>query len=144
MVELRVLGGLRVTAPDQPEVQALARQAKRAALLTYLAVAVPRGDHRRDKLLVLFWPDLDSSRARAALSQAVYVLRSSLGDTAVTSRGDGQVGLRSDLVWCDAAAFEAALDSGCPADALALYRGDLLDGFFIAGAPDFEQFRKKG
>src|SRR5512145_1418074 len=123
MVELRVLGALQLTAPDQRDVESLTHQAKRAALLAYLATAVPRGLHRRDKLHALFWPELDQARARAALSQAVYVLRATLGDQAITPHGDGAVGL-TDVVWCDAVAFEAALDARRPEEALALYRGD--------------------
>jgi len=140
MVELRILGALRLTASHRPDVESIVHQAKRAALLAYLAGAVPRGPHRRDKLLALFWPELDEPRARAALSQAVYVLRSALGEHAITGRGDGEVGLNGDSVWCDATAFEAALDAGNSAEALALYRGDLLDGFFISGAPEFERW----
>jgi DNA-binding SARP family transcriptional activator/Tol biopolymer transport system component len=140
VVELRVLGTLRLSASDGRDVQPLVRQAKRSALLAYLAAAVPRGMHRRDKLLALFWPDLDQVRARAALNQAVYVLRAALGERAVAPHGDGALGLSDDAVWCDAVAFEAALDDGRLADALALYAGDLLDGFFISGAPEFERW----
>ncbi len=43
-------------------------------------------------------------------------------------------------MWCDATAFEAALDAGNPGEALALYRGDLLEGFFISEAPEFERW----
>ncbi len=139
MVELRVLGALRLTAPDRRDVGSLERQARRAALLVYLAAATPRGSQRRDKLLALFWPELDEARARAALNQAVYVLRATLGVDAIAPRGDGALGI-TDAVWCDAVAFEAALDSGNVAEALVLYRGDLLDGFFISGAPEFERW----
>src|SRR5881396_3417272 len=139
MVELRVLGALRLTAPDRRDLVSLTRQARRAALLVYLAAATPHGSHRRDKLLALFWPELDEARARAALNQAVYVLRATLGEDAIVPRGDGALGV-SDAVWCDAVAFEAALDSANVAEALALYHGDLLDGFFITGAPEFERW----
>lgn len=139
MVELRVLGTLQLRASDRRPVESLTHQARRAALLAYLAAAVPRGAHRRDKLLALFWPELDQAHARAALNQAVYVLRATLGEDALVPRGDGALGL-TDAVWCDAAAFEAALDAGNSAEALALYRGDLLDGFFITGAPEFERW----
>ena len=139
MVELRVLGTLQLRASDRRPVESFTHQARRAALLAYLAAAVPRGAHRRDKLLALFWPELDQAHARAALNQAVYVLRATLGEDAVVPRGNGGVGL-TDVVWCDAAAFEAALDAGNSAEALALYRGDLLDGFFITGAPEFERW----
>ncbi|MGH7673537.1 MAG: BTAD domain-containing putative transcriptional regulator [Gemmatimonadales bacterium] len=140
MIELRVLGALQLSASDGRDVGSLVHQAKRAALLAYLATAVPRGLHRRDKLLALFWPEFDEQRARAALSQAVYVLRATLGEQAITPRADGAIGLSSDVVWCDAAAFETALDAGRQAEALALYRGDLLDGFFLSDAPEFERW----
>jgi len=139
VVKLQVLGALQLTASDGRAVEPLVHQAKRAALLAYLAAATPRGLHRRDKLLALFWPELDQARARAALNQAVYVLRATLGENALTPRGDGALGL-DDAVWCDAAAFEAALDAGRPAEAMALYRGDLLAGFFISDAPEFERW----
>jgi len=139
MVELRVLGALHLSASDRQDIESLVHQAKRAALLAYLATAVPHGAHRRDKLLALFWPELDLARARAALNQAVYVLRATLGEDALVPRGDGALGV-TDVVWCDATAFEAALDAGRPAEALALYRGDLLDGFFISDAPEFERW----
>lgn len=140
MVELRILGPLKLSSSDGRVVEAVARQSKRAALLAYLAAAVPHGLHRRDRLLTLFWPESDEPRARAALSQAIYVLRTALGELAIVTVGDDEVGLDPDRVWCDAAAFEAALDAGDPAAALALYRGDLLDGFFVAEAPEFEQW----
>ena len=146
MVEIRVLGSFELSASDGRPVTTLARRPMRAALLAYLAAAVPRGFHRRDKLLALFWPELSESRARAALSQALYVLRSALGEEAVLTRGDTEVGLDGGGVWCDVSAFEAALDAGRPAEALALYRGDLLDGFFVSGAPEFERWldRERG
>ena len=140
MVELRVLGPLELIASDRRPAESLIRRPRRAALLAYLAVAAPRGFHRRDKLLALFWPELDEPHARGALSQALYVLRQALGDGTIATRGNDEVGLATGGVCCDVAAFEASLDGGQPGDALALYRGDLLDGFFIAGAPRFEQW----
>jgi len=140
MVELRILGELRVSGSDGPEAASLASRPKRLAVLAYLAAAQPGSVHRRDKLLALFWPELDSVRARAALNQTLYVLRSMLGADAITSEGAGDVGLSGSRLWCDAAAFQEAADAGRLEEALALYRGDLLDGFFIPDAPDFEQW----
>lgn len=48
--------------------------------------------------------------------------------------------LSSEEVWCDAVEFERALDTGRAADALALYRGDLLDGLYVDNAPEFEHW----
>ena len=39
------------------------RQPRRLALLVYLALAHPKGLHQRDKLLALFWPEMDTTRA---------------------------------------------------------------------------------
>jgi DNA-binding SARP family transcriptional activator/Tol biopolymer transport system component len=138
--ELRILGPFQLSAPDGRAVEPLVRQSKRTALLAYLAAAKPHGAQRRDKLLALFWPESDEAHARAALSQALYALRRALGERAIVSQGEAEVGLNGDLVWCDATAFEAALDAGRPAEALALYRGDLLDGFFVSGALEFERW----
>ena len=137
MVELRILGTLELSASDGRDLESLARQSKRTALLCYLAAAVPQGLHRRDTLLALFWPELDDSHARAALSQALYVLRNELGEQAIVTRGDGEVGLSRDVVWCDVHAFETALDDGQLAEALALYRGGLLNGVSLGDAPEF-------
>ncbi|MGD8869502.1 MAG: BTAD domain-containing putative transcriptional regulator, partial [Gemmatimonadales bacterium] len=96
--------------------------------------------HRRDKLIGLFWAEQDQEHARAALRKAVYRLRQSLGEDVVVSQGDDAVGLAEDAVWCDAVAFEEALEAGKLEDALELYRGDLLDGFYISEAPEFERW----
>ena len=140
MVELRVLGSLRLNASDGRDLEPLVRQPKRTALLAYLAAAVPHGFQRRDILLALFWPELDDAHARAALNQALYVLRNALGGQAILTRGDTEVGLSDDVVSCDARSFEKALDGGRPAEGLALYGGDLLEGFFVADAPAFERW----
>lgn len=140
MIELRVLGPPRIDAPNGRAVEAVVRQPRRVALLTYLAAAIPRGAHRRDKLVAMFWPESDEMHARAALNQALYVLRSRLGDDVFVSQRSDEVAVAPGAIWCDAAAFEDALDAGHIGDALALYRGDLLDGFHIADAPEFERW----
>jgi len=137
VIELRLLGTLQLSASDGRDLTALARRSKRTALLLYLATAVPHGLHRRDTLLALFWPELDQANARSALSQALYVLRNALGEQAILTRGDDEVGIAREVVWCDVHAFEAELDAGHFAEALALYRGGLLNGFSLGDAPEF-------
>jgi DNA-binding SARP family transcriptional activator/TolB-like protein/Tfp pilus assembly protein PilF len=137
VIELRLFGTLQLSASDGRDLTALARRSKRAALLLYLAAAVPYGLHRRDTLLALFWPELDEARARSALSQALYVLRNALGEQAILTRGGDEVGIAREVVWCDVHAFETALDSGHCAEALTLYRGGLLNGFSLGDAPEF-------
>ncbi|MGH7518615.1 MAG: AfsR/SARP family transcriptional regulator [Gemmatimonadales bacterium] len=140
MYELITLGGidLRGIAPAEP--QALLSQPKRFALLAYLALARPQGIHRRSTLLGVFWPDLGAERGRSALRQAVHRLRRSLGDGVIRSRGDEEIRLDASLFRCDAVCFEAAIGAGRLTEAVELYQGPLLPGFFVDGASGFERW----
>jgi DNA-binding SARP family transcriptional activator/TolB-like protein len=140
MIELRTLGALELTSADSRAVGSVLAQPRRAALLCYLALAAPRGFHRRDTLFALFWPEDDAEQARHALRQSVYFLRRALGATSIVSRGDEELALAPEQVRCDVWAFDEAVDQGRAADALALYRGELLAGFHISAAPDFEHW----
>ena len=140
MIELRMLGRLSLTSADGRDVGALLGQPRRLALLAYLAAARPQGFYRRDSLLALFWPELDQEHARAALRQALHVVRDALGADAVASRGDEEIGLDGDQISCDVVAFARAVDAEQFREALDLYRGDLLEGFFISDAPEFERW----
>ena len=138
MVELRVLGAVSLLGTDGHEIREVLAQPKRVALLTYLAATAR--NHRRDSLVALFWPELDQEHARAALRQSLHGLRRSLGEGALATRGDDDVALDGTHIRCDVVDFERAVEAGRPAEALELYRGDLLEGFFIRGAPEFEQW----
>jgi serine/threonine-protein kinase len=139
MIELRTLGALELRGCDPQGVDALISQPKRLGLLAYLAIATSRGFHRRDSLLALFWPESDQAHARGALRNALSFLRHQLGEAVIVTRGD-EVGLDPGSFWCDVPAFLAAVDAENPGEALALYRGDLLEGFHVADAPDFESW----
>ncbi len=140
MIELQTFGRVDLKSSNGHEIRAVLAQPKRAALLAYLAAAQPRGFQRRDALLALFWPDLDQEHARAALRKAVHHLRKALGEDALEGRGDEELRLDDRLVWCDAAAFDVALDAGDPEAAIALYEGRFLEAFFVPDAPEFEQW----
>lgn len=140
MIELRTLGALELTSTDVNPVSSVLAQPRRAALLCYLALASPRGFHRRDTLFALFWPEQDATQARHALRQAVYFLRRALGAKALVSRGDEELALDPGQLRCDVWEFEAALDQGRAAEALTLYRGELLAGFHVSDAPEFERW----
>lgn len=140
MIEFRVLGTLDLRTPEGVEIRSVLAQPKRVALLAYLAVQGGGGFHRRDTLLPLFWPEADTERAHRALRQSLHFLRQSLGEGVIVSRGDEEVGIDPARLCCDATKFARALESGSYAQAVELYRGDLLQGFFISGAPDFEQW----
>jgi len=85
-IRLRTLGALQLQGPAGDELRSALAQPRRVALLVYLVLATPRGLHRRDKLLALFWPEHDEQHARNALSQAVHFLRRTLGADAILSR----------------------------------------------------------
>ena len=140
MIEFRLLGTLHLTDAEGREVKSLLTRPRRLALLAYLAAATPRGFHRRDTLLALFWPELDQEHARAALRQALHVLRGAFGAGMVVTRGDEEIALNVDHLWCDVVAFDAAITAGRFGEALELYRGDMLGGFFISGAAEFERW----
>lgn len=140
MIRLSMLGAVDLRGAEDRQLHTVLAQPKRLALLAYLAAATPRAFHSRDTLLALLWPDLNHEHARAALRQALYVLRGALGDSAVVTCGDGVIGLNHARVWCDVSAFDRAIDAGNRAEALTLYGGELLAGFHVSGAPEFERW----
>ena len=144
MIRLRTLGTLDLRGSGGEEVRAVLAQPRRAALLAYLALATPRGTQRRDTVLTLFWPELDIDRARNALGQALHFLRRSIGADVIVNRNGEGLTIDWSKFWCDAAAFEGALDDQRVGEALALYRGDLLEGFHISEAPEFERWLDSG
>lgn len=139
MIRLRTLGTLDLRDTHGHELRAMLAQPKRVALLAYLALALPRGLHRRDALLALLWPDHDVDHARNSLNQSLHMLRRHLGPDVIVASGD-TVGVDRTHLWCDAVAFEEMLDAGRIAEALDLYRGDLLEAFHVASAPDFDRW----
>lgn len=137
-VTLRVLGNIELHSV-RPGADALLKQSKPLALLAFLAIEYPGGMHRRDRVVGMFWPENDQEHARAALRKAVWMIRQRLGEDAIRSRGDEEIGCDPGVVYVDAAEYSACLASDRLARALELYRGDLLDGFHT-DAPDFVQW----
>src|SRR2546427_13255453 len=93
MVEFRLLGTVNLTSAEGREARGLMSQPRRTALLAYLAAATPRGLHRRDRLLALFWPELNQAPARAAPPPTPYLLREELGAQGLVRRGGEGGGL---------------------------------------------------
>ena len=139
MIELNTFSAMELRR-DGVDVRALLSQPKRLALLLYLRMAAPGGFITRERLVGLFWPEADGARGRNALRQSLHFLRKALGEEAVVSRGEREVGVDPSLLWCDAVAFDEGLVAGRPEEALELYRGDLLPGFYIDEAPDVERW----
>jgi DNA-binding SARP family transcriptional activator len=66
MHRLELLGRIDLRRADGTELRTVLAQPKRLALLVYLTVNGSIGAIRRDKLLSLFWPEMDQEHARKA------------------------------------------------------------------------------
>lgn len=137
MFALNLLGGAALTGVNGP-VDGKAAHKRRIALLAILAVARGR-TVGRERLIGLLWADHRTAAARHLLSESLYVLRKELGAGAFVSAGD-EVGLNGEVVRSDVEEFEAHIDQGAVEQAARLYRGPFLDGFFVPGAAEFEQW----
>lgn len=127
-----LLGGFEVAgeAPGRP---ALTRKGR--AMLAYLAMNSGHAQSR-DKLAALLWGGNGNSQARTNLRQTLSTLRKAMAFTdgqLLTNAGDDII-LNPDELSVDAARFEKLAASEAPEDleqAIALYKGDLLDGFSL-------------
>ena len=138
-LDLHTLGTIDLRRAGE-QMRPVLAQPKRFALFVYLAARRARGFTRRDSILPLFWPEHDESRARTSLRQSLRFLRTALGDDVFERRGDDEIRV-ADTVAFDADAFAAAVRDGKLEEALDLYRGDFLAGFFVAGnGPEFDQW----
>lgn len=137
---LDVLGNIDLVNDEGGRVLSVIAQPKRVALLAYLVARADEPFKRRDRIVSVFWPDLEEEKGRHALRQALYVLRGSLGSEAVISRGDDEISVPDSVLWCDARAFEAALAENRPDVAMELYRGPLLPGFYLTDVIEFEHW----
>lgn len=137
MLRLLTLGGLSLV-DDGAQVTGAASQRSRLALLAILAVAGPAGI-AREKVLACLWPESDDERARHALKQAVYALRRDLGSEHAI-QGTATLCLDPTLVGSDVRDFDDAIARGDDAGAVALYAGPFLDGVFVRGSAEFDQW----
>jgi DNA-binding SARP family transcriptional activator/predicted ATPase len=150
-----LLGPLQLTLDGRPATGFESDKAR--ALLAYLIVETER-PHRRERLAGLLWPDRPERAARANLRRVLANLRQIIGDrtaalpilavTPQTIRIDV-----ADHLWSDVAAFStlglAHLSADSPLaqsvvdeaeEAVALYRGDLLEGFSLYDCAAFEEW----
>ncbi len=113
-----------------------AGQRRLLAILTILASVGDRG-MSRDKLLGLLWAEGEPEKSRHALTQSLYHIRKALGVERIFLSGTD---LRIDaaVLSSDVGEFQRAVTDGRHADAVSVYRGPFLDGFYLNGDPDFE------
>jgi DNA-binding SARP family transcriptional activator len=139
-IHLSLLGHVGLVHPDGAAIEVVLAQPKRLALLAYLVADRPVRLHRRDALLLMFWPDATEERARGALSQSLSFLRRALGPDAIVSRGAEEVGVDPARITSDVEQFERAAGAGEHAAALARYQGDFLAAFHVDGCNDFDDW----
>jgi predicted ATPase/DNA-binding SARP family transcriptional activator len=164
-LSLFFLGPFQVTLEDQPAAFATDRA---RALLAYIAVEADR-PHRREALAGLLWPDQPESLARRNLSQALVRLRRAIDDyraappfLLITAK---TVQFNAASAELDVARFESLLAAcaahshpelpalvsqaqvaSCPPcierleEAAGLYRGEFLQGLFLADGELFEEW----
>jgi DNA-binding SARP family transcriptional activator/TolB-like protein len=135
MHTLRVFGGASIEGDAGP-LTGPVTQRHRLALLALLALSQPTG-LSRDKLLAYLWPGRNTNSARNLLNQGIHVVRRALGEDAILSVGD-ELRLGPEAVRVDVLEFERSLEAGDPETAVDLYRGPLLDGFFLPDAGEFD------
>lgn len=139
-MHLRLLGAVSLRDDTGKDLLEEFSQPKRSALLAYLMVASPGDYVRRDILLALFWPDATEADGRRALNQAIHYIRRMVGADALLSRGAESISVDLTRLGCDVLDFDAAVRDGRHERALELYRGHLMEGFFLSGLPEFEQW----
>ena len=143
---VELLGGMRLS----DGVQHLTRLPSRAitSLLARLALA-PQRAHGREELIELLWPGVALDVGRNRLRQALSTLKSILEPASrvpaqpVLQADRTQVRVVGGALACDVAEFERAVRSGHAAAARALYRGELLPGFYEEWIDD-ERLRLEG
>lgn len=136
---LCLLGGCEISRSSAP---VHLETAKTTALLAYLAMKP--GQHERHKLAGLLWGSLPEPNAHRALRHALWDLRRTVCEPAraptllITTRTvafNPQSGH-----WLDASTFLQQVHCGAYEQAVELYHGDLLDGFYVSDAPAFEEW----
>lgn len=142
-IRLRLLGGCEFQRADNV---VHLETAKTSALLAYLALQ--RAPQPRHKLIGLLWGNLSEASARANLRHALWHLRSKFASPQqppliVTEQQT--VAFNRDLPYSlDAEDFERLCNLQSPISnlqsAMDLYRGDLLESFYVDDAPAFEEW----
>ncbi|MBN2390577.1 MAG: AAA family ATPase, partial [Anaerolineae bacterium] len=146
---LSLLGAFQATLDGDP---VTFRSTKARALLAYLAVESER-PHRREILAALLWPEEPERVAYNNFRQTLSSLRKAIGDrerienpVLFVTRETVQFNCASDC-WLDVHAFQQHLADANPgsipsqlAEAVTLYRGGFLEGFYVKDSAAFEDW----
>jgi DNA-binding SARP family transcriptional activator len=111
---------------------------KAVALLAYLAVTGRPA--RRELLADLLWPEYEPGNARAALRRTLSVLRAALGGRWLSTSRE-TVSLAGEGLELDIDRFRRLLADERADEAVALYRGDFLEGFGLRDSAEFDHWQ---
>lgn len=163
-LHIRLLGTPDIVRAGEPLTDGLSKKA--LALLAYLATG-PSSTYSRQELAGLLWGELDENRAHYNLRRALWSLRRAIN--APDSPHDSYVCYEDDRYrfdpasdhWLDVSAFEEAVNARTPnlakpylapthnlspaaeevlTQAVELYRGDFMAGFYLPGCPAYEDW----
>ena len=134
-LRLELLGDMQIRSGGGSLVAVGAKKSQ--ALLAYLGVK-PSQRISREKIAALLWSSTGPDQARQSLRQTLSTLRKELAavspdEKVLVEEGD-LLGVDETLVDCDVAKFEslvAAATEDALGEAIALYRGDFIEGFTI-------------
>ncbi|HOT92626.1 MAG TPA: BTAD domain-containing putative transcriptional regulator [Anaerolineae bacterium] len=152
-LSLTLLGTLAITLDGQPVAGIESDKAR--ALLAHLALE-PERAFRREALSALLWPEAAPAQAAQNLRQALYNLRRALGEAfLLTTPQTVQFNAAADVtvdaltwrrLWSETQTHRHRRRETCRpclerlAQAIALYRGDLLAGFALKDCPAFDDW----
>ena len=140
-LEIALLGSLEIKL-DGKLIKTDRRKA--IALLAYLAVTSKA--HTRDQLATLFWPDYDHTAAFAYLRRTLWELNNVLGDKWIEANRETVALKQGSALWLDTDVFqkrveESTNDPSSLEEAIALYRGDFVSGFYVQDTAPFEDWQ---
>src|SRR5215216_4680776 len=139
-LEIALLGSPEIKLDGKP---IKTDRRKAVALLAYLAVTGQA--HTRDQLAALLWPDYDHAAAFAYLRRTLWELNNFLGDEWMEANRETIAFKPDSAVWLDTDVFQKNLmeskDESSLEEAITLYRGDFLSGFFVQDTAPFEDWQ---
>lgn len=144
-LELTLLGRVQLTWDGTPVVGFISSKVQ--ALLCYLAIT--GRPHSREELASLFWSEMPDAEARANLRGALFNLRQLVAPYLAIDRQT--VAFHPSVnMWVDVARFQDRIQQieTCESEdsvrslreAVDLYCGELMQGFYVRDAPAFEEW----